>query len=168
MQRGNEGSVCHLQDDDHADIPRDRFAVGLNTLMAQRIDTVLTQEPGFQFMVVERNKKGKVKEPIKYFDAHGVHRRTLEFRVGKLHGTAVYYHPNEGKWAEMPYRKGKLHGAVRSYHENGAVEVVKPYKRGKLDDERVLRDPTGALVTGEYVEHLPYDSVRVFQTGVNG
>lgn len=142
--------------------------VALNPLMAQRIDTVLTQEPGFQFMVVERNKKGQVKGPIKYFDAHGVHRRTLEFRDGKLRGTAVFYHPNGSKWAEQPYRNGDLHGVVRSYHENGAIEAVKPYKRGKLDGERVLRDPTGSLVTGECVEHLPYDSARVFQTCVNG
>lgn len=140
----------------------------LNPLMAQRIDTVLTQEPGFQYVVVERNKKGQVKGPIKYFDAHGVHRRTLEFRDGKLHGTAVYYHPNGGKWAEIPHRNGELHGVVRSYHENGAIEAVKPYKLGKLYGERVLRDPTGALVTGEYVENLPYDSVRVFHTCANG
>lgn len=142
--------------------------VALSPLRAQHIDTVLTQEPGYLFMVVERNKKGQVKGPIKYFDAHRVHRRTLEFRDGKLHGTSVYYYPNGGKWAEIPHRNGELHGVVRSYHENGAVEAVKPYKRGKLDGERVLRDPTGALVTGEYVEHLPYDSVRVFQTCVNG
>lgn len=143
------------------------FSLG-GPLTAQRRDTVWTEEPGYRFAVLTRDAKGTPQGPISYFDEQGSLRRTLEFKDGKLHGTAVYYYPNGIEWAVMSYRKGELHGVVRSYHPNGAIEAVKPYKRGKLDGERVLRDSTGALVNGEYVEFLPYDSVQVKQTCLNG
>ena len=143
------------------------FALG-GSLMAQRVDTVRTDEPGYRSVVLTRDKKGEPKGPVSYYDEHDVLRRTLEFKNGKLHGTAVYYHPNGIKCAEMPYRNGELHGVIRSFHKNGAIEAVKPYRRGKMHGERVLRDSTGALVNGEYLEALPYDSVQVIQTCVNG
>lgn len=143
------------------------FALG-GSLMAQRLDTVRTDEPGYRSVVLTRDKKGEPKGPVSYYDEHHVLRRTLEFKNGKLHGKAVYYYPTGLVWAEMPYRNGELHGVIRSFHRNGAIEAMKPYRRGKMHGERVLRDSTGALVNGEYVEPLPYDSVQVIQTCVNG
>lgn len=136
--------------------------------MAQRLDTVRTDEPGYEYSVLTRDEKGDPKGPVSYFDEHGVLRRTLEFKHGKPNGMVVYYYANGAVWAEIPYRNGELHGVIRSYHRNGAIEAVKPYKRGKMDGERVLRDSIGTLVNGEYVEVLPYDSAQVIQTCVNG
>lgn len=137
-------------------------------LLAQRLDTVRVEEQGLQYAVFERNDKGETVGPVSYFDSTHVLRRRMEFKDGKLHGMAVYFYPTGRTWAEIPYQKGVMHGVLRTYHSNGAIEAVKPYEEGKMHGERVLRDSTGALVNGEYVEELPYGSVRVHSTCVNG
>lgn len=137
-------------------------------LRAQHVDTVQVEEPGLGCMVVKRNKNGEAIGPVSYFDRDNVLRSRMEFKDGKLHGTAIYFYATGRPWAEVPYRHGEMHGVIRTYHPNGAIEAVKPYKKGMLSGERVLRDSTGALVNGEYVEELPYGSGRVYSTCVNG
>jgi antitoxin component YwqK of YwqJK toxin-antitoxin module len=140
----------------------------VSPLAAQRRDTVQVEDPIIRYKVFMTNSKGIAIGPVSYFDADSVLRSMVEFKNGKLHGTMTYFYPNGTKWAELPYKNGELHGIIRSYHSNGIVEAEKPFRNGKLHGERILKDSTGTLVNGIYIEELPYDSVLVYSTCVNG
>lgn len=137
-------------------------------LSAQSLDTMRFEMGDIRYMVFQRDRNGAATGPISYFGADGVLRRRSETRNGKPEGVWTYYYPNGGLWSEVPFKDGMMHGVVRTFHANGAVQVVKPYKRGKLNGERVITDPDGALVNGDYTELLPVDSAQVVYTCVNG
>lgn len=138
------------------------------SVKAQSPDTMRFSAGDIRYMVFKRDKKGAAAGPISYYDEAGVLRREFVMNAGRKDGLWSYYYPGGQLWVEIPGKDGKLHGVVRSYHPNGRIHATKPYRKGKLDGERVIRDPSGALMNGEHVEVLPYDSVQIFQTCLNG
>jgi antitoxin component YwqK of YwqJK toxin-antitoxin module len=80
---------------------------------------------------------------------------SITFREGERHGPEIFYYPNGRVHYRVENRYGQIHGTLRSYHTNGRIEWTGGFREGEMHGERILRDSTGALYTGEYLTTFP-------------